>query len=346
MSNPTFISLYSGAGGLDMGFIAAGFTPVFSNEINRNAAATHKAMTETLHISDCVETCGDLADHMHEIPTEADLIIGGPPCQGFSVSGNMNPSDPRSRCVHDFMTVVETIKPKAFVMENVKSLATNSRWRQVRESIISRAENAGYRTAMAVLDSSRFGVPEKRERMILTGMLDDEAFTPPQSAGDGRKPMTVAEALADLPRIGRPGNSRVCKARIIPSKHPILRKSPYAGKLFNGLGRVMNPDAPAPTIPAAIGGNGTPIVDQQSMDDGSEPWVVGYHRSLMDGGPVADAAPSRLRRISVEEAAAIQTFPEWMPWSGANTAVYRQIGNAVPPRMAYHVALALKRRLM
>lgn len=112
MSNPTFISLYSGAGGLDMGFIAAGFTPVFSNEINRNAAATHKAMTKTLHISDCVETCGDLADHMHEIPTEAELIIGGPPCQGFSVSGNMNPSDPRSRCVHDFMTVVETIKPR------------------------------------------------------------------------------------------------------------------------------------------------------------------------------------------------------------------------------------------
>lgn len=346
MMGGTFISLYSGAGGLDMGFIAAGFTPVFSNEINRNAAATHKAMIDAMHMDGCVETCGDLSDHMHEIPDKADLIIGGPPCQRFSIMGNMNPSDPRSRCVYDFMTVVETIKPKAFVMENVKPLSTSSRWRQVRETIISRAENVGYRTAMAVLDSSRFGVPEKRERMILTGMLDDDAFTPPQSAGDGRKPMTVAEALAELPRIGEPGNSRVCKARIILSKHPVLRKSPYAGKLFNGLGRVMNPDASAPTIAAAIGGNGTPIVDQQSLDDGSEPWVVGYNRSLMEGGPVADAAPSRLRRISVEEAAAIQTFPEWMPWSGANTAVYRQIGNAVPPRMAYHVALALKRRLM
>lgn len=96
MMGGTFISLYSGAGGLDMGFIAAGFTPVFSNEINRNAAATHKAMIEAMHMDGCVETCGDLSDHMHEIPDKADLIIGGPPCQGFSIMGNMNPSDPRS----------------------------------------------------------------------------------------------------------------------------------------------------------------------------------------------------------------------------------------------------------
>jgi DNA (cytosine-5)-methyltransferase 1 len=90
-----------------------------------------------------------------------------------------------------------------------------------------------------------------------------------------------------------------------------------------------------------MGGNRTPIVDQLELDEGRDNWVIGYHRHLMSGGEPVDIVPSRLRRISVQEAAAIQTFPDRLEWQGRQSAVYRQIGNAVPPLLAYHVARAL-----
>ena len=94
-----------------------------------------------------------------------------------------------------------------------------------------------------------------------------------------------------------------------------------------------------------MGGNRTPIVDQRTLDDGSEQWVARYHASLMGGGPVIVTVPGRLRRISVQEAAAIQSFPLDMPWHGSQSSRYRQVGNAVPPKMAYAVATSVANAL-
>jgi len=94
-----------------------------------------------------------------------------------------------------------------------------------------------------------------------------------------------------------------------------------------------------------MGGNKTPIIDQHQLDDGAEPWVVEYHAHLWNGGEPWPEAPGHLRRITVEEAAAIQTFPLGMKWSGSQSARYRQIGNAVPPELAYRVALSLRESL-
>ena len=201
----------------------------------------------------------------------------------------------------------------------------------------------GYAVSMNVLDSSRFGVPQVRERMILIGIMDGAGFTPP-SASDVHI-VTVGETLRPLPSLGEPGNDRPCRARIVPAKHPVLRRSPWAGMLFNGQGRPMDPDSPAPTLPASMGGNRTPIIDRVSLKDGSEPWPVAYHRSLMSGGRVVGTIPDRLGRISVQEAAALQSFPVDMPWKGSDSAAYRHIGNAVPPRMAFHVASSLAARM-
>jgi DNA (cytosine-5)-methyltransferase 1 len=107
----------------------------------------------------------------------------------------------------------------------------------------------------------------------------------------------------------------------------------------------MDLDRPAPTLPASMGGNKTPIIDQHQLDSGAEPWVVEYHAHLWRGGEPWKQAPPRLRRITVEEAAAIQTFPAGMTWAGSQSARYRQIGNAVPPELAYRVALALRESL-
>ena len=113
--------------------------------------------------------------------------------------------------------------------------------------------------------------------------------------------------------------------------------------LFNGQGRPLNLDAPAPTLPASMGGNRTPIIDQEQLDSGADPWVVGYHHRLWDEQrkPLR-RVPARLRRLTVEEAAAIQTFPIGMRWQGTLSQQFRQIGNAVPPTLAYHVAAAIR----
>lgn len=352
MSVPTFVSLYTGAGGLDLGFIAAGFTPVFANDINADAMETYTAAMEMISESTGRElrhrvVTGDIRE-VEKLPERgcADLVIGGPPCQGFSVAGKMDPNDPRSRHVFDFLAMVERVQPRAFVMENVKALAQNKRWAGTIADVRSKAESLGYHTHLKVLNSADYGVPQTRERMILVGLRDQGAFESFEYPNPTVKaPIPVSTVLKGLPRVGRPGNDQVCTAKVTTAKAPILRVSPFAGMLFNGQGRPMDMNRPAPTLPASMGGNRTPIVDQETLDTGAPQWVVWYHNLLENGGKVLDIVPSRLRRITVQEAAAIQTFPRDMPWYGSQSSRYRQIGNAVPPRMAYEVAKSVAKAL-
>ena len=347
---PRFVSLYSGAGGLDLGFIAAGFEPIFANDINGDATATYREAMEIISRREgfnCAHevVTGDIRQ-VETLPSKgsADLVVGGPPCQGFSVAGKMDPNDPRSRHVFDFLGMVERVQPKAFVMENVKALAMNKRWAGTIADIRKKAEEIGYKTYLKVLNSSDYGVPQARERMFLVGFKDHSVeYEYPEPTCD--KPVTVAEALKALPAIGEHGNDQTCSAKFTPAKEPILRQSPYAGMLFNGQGRPMDVNKPAPTLPATMGGNRTPIVDQNTLVNGNQQWVEQYHSSLMSGGSVVTSIPSNLRRISVQEAAVIQTFPRDMPWHGSQSSRYRQIGNAVPPKMSFAVAQSVAKAL-
>lgn len=346
----TFVSLYAGAGGMDIGFALAGFAPVWSNDFDPNAMATHehifKRLRDTLpHLADreWLEVTGSILDVIaaDELPSPgaADLVIGGPPCQGFSVAGKMDPNDRRSEHVFHFLNVVEHVGPKMFVMENVKALYENRRWAQIREALLERAFDLGYETLMMCLNSSHFGVPQARERMILIGSRVGTPVPPtPTTVSD---PPTVRQALSQLPPIGEPGNDSRCTAKITTAAAPVMRKSPFAGMLFNGAGRPLDLDAPSLTLPASMGGNKTPIIDQASLDGDQEPWIVGYHRRLAKGAGPIKTVPKRLRRLTVQEAAAIQTFPPEMEWAGPQSSQFRQIGNAVPPRLALAVARAV-----
>lgn len=345
-----FVSLYSGAGGLDLGFIAAGFIPVFANDINADAMKTYASAMKSISkkldepLNHKIVT-GDIRK-VEALPdrNSAELVIGGPPCQGFSVAGKMNPNDPRSRHVFDFLGMVERIQPQVFVMENVKALAKNKRWSGTIADIQNKAKEIGYKTYLEVLNSANYGVPQTRERMFLIGIKDHNIeYSYPKPTVQNW--VGVADALSELPSIGKPGNNQICKAKITTAKNPILRPSPFAGMLFNGQGRPMDMNKPAPTLPASMGGNRTPIVDQETLETGAPQWVEEYHAQLQNGGNVVDEVPARLRRISVQEAAAIQTFPKDMPWYGSQCSRYRQIGNAVPPKMAYAVARSISEAL-
>lgn len=345
-----FVSLYTGAGGLDLGFIAAGFKPVFANDINPDAMKTYAATIEMLEqrtgkaLTHDIVT-GDIRQ-VQQLPAKgcAELVIGGPPCQGFSVAGKMDPNDPRSRHVFDFLAMVERVEPQAFVMENVKALAANSRWAGTIADIRQQAEKIGYKTYLQVLNSADYGVAQTRERMFLIGFRDASIeYEYPKATS--KEHVGVAQALRSLPSVGKPGNDQTCRAKITAAKEPVLRQSPFAGMLFNGQGRPMDMNRPAPTLPASMGGNRTPIVDQETLETGKQQWVEIYHSSLMNGGAIADEIPDRLRRITVQEAAAIQSFPCDMPWHGSQSSRYRQIGNAVPPKMAFAVAKSVAQSL-
>ena len=354
----TFVSLYSGAGGLDLGFARAGFTPVFANDIDPYAVQTYNKLhqvrdpewREAAHrFEGHSSVCGDVRVAGANL-TEglADLVVGGPPCQGFSVAGRMDPNDPRSRHVFDFLDLVAKVKPRAFVMENVAALARNRRWAGIIEDLKDRA-SLDYKVELVLLNASHWGVPQARERMFLVGVPHDGPdFVLPEPP-TLNSPPTVRSALSALPHAGEPGNDSLCTAIITLAKSPILRRSPYAGMLFNGQGRVMGLDRPAPTLPASMGGNRTPIVDEGDLYDGDSPWIVDYHRRLfVEGKKALSKLPSeaRLRRLTVEEAAAIQTFPNDVPWQGTQSARFRQIGNAVPPKLAYEVASAVAKTLL
>jgi DNA (cytosine-5)-methyltransferase 1 len=333
----TFASVYSGCGGLDLGFTQAGMRCAWANDIDPVAVATHNAALGHKAVA------GDLDDVTWPEPRSVDLVVGGPPCQGFSVAGKMNPADPRSQHVWTFLDFVECLQPSAFVMENVKALAVSRRWDLLRHRLIQRSEAMGYSTKLHWLRASNYGVPQRRERMFLIGLHDTDA---PGDIPGVAETVTVREALSQLPAYGEPGNDTLCMARVTPARRPVMRPSPYRGSLlFNGNGRPLQLDSVAPTLPASMGGNATPIIDQRELETGEESWIAWYHRRLTNGGRPLKRVPAHIRRITVEEAAALQSFPAGMSWFGTVSARYRQVGNAVPPLLARHVADAVARSL-
>jgi len=333
-NNPTVVSLFAGAGGMDQGFRDAGFNIIWANELNHKASESYIKNIG----SHLVE--GDIRKiSSTEIPS-SDIIIGGPPCQGFSVAGKMDPNDPRSELIWEFFRVVSEKKPLVFVMENVKALAVLDKWKVIRELIVSRFQSLGYNVGFKVLNASHYGVPQKRERVFFIGTLHGSAsdFFPKPI----KNTLSVRDALKKLPPYGQPGNDNICKAAITPAKSPIMRASPYAGMLFNGCGRPIHLESPSPTLPASMGGNKTPIIDQKALESKEKNWVEDYHAQLIGGGNPLTFAPSYLRRLTVEECSLIQSFPNNYIFCGSQSSKYCQIGNAVPPLLAFHVAKKIK----
>lgn len=333
------VSLFSGAGGMDVGFEAAGVEVIKASEIMPAACATYRA-----NHPDCTLLEGDVKLFMDTYTEgEADIVFGGPPCQGFSVAGKMNPDDERSQLIWSYLDVVERVKPKVFVMENVKALASLEKWQGVRNRYFDRAKEMGYCCHFFILNAADFGVCQKRERVFFIGSKTEYDPNDFEKALNRRhrKPQTLRELFKSLPSIGTEGNEHTCTARITCAANPVMRRSPYAGMIFNGMGRPLNLDSVSSTLPASMGGNKTPIIDERLLNDETAlDWVKDYHSKLWNEEitPSFEEAPSFLRRISITESAAIQTFPRDYKFCGQKSAVYTQIGNAVPCKLAEAVA--------
>lgn len=339
-NKPTVISLFSGAGGLDLGFKTEDFEILWANDFDKDACSTYRANLGNHIVEGDINKC---INQLHDFANQADVLIGGPPCQGFSVAGKMNPDDPRSKNIWAFLKAVEIIKPKVFVMENVKALAELDKWKDIRASLLEGMRNLGYAVNYTVVNASDYNVPQNRERVLFIGFRDESIAIPNLSKMMEQymiQSPVVKAALKKLDKAGTGNNTHVCKAKITLTNKPILRKSPYAGMLFNGMGRPVRLNGYCATLPASMGGNKTPIIDENELYNDAASWVESYHKGIVSGTitPKYQEAPTFLRRMTVEEAALIQTFPIGYRFIGSQSSVYKQIGNAVPCNLARQVA--------
>lgn len=296
------VSLFSGAGGLDLGFIQAGHSILWANDIYEDAVNTYrKNIGNHIVLQDIHEIKSE------EIP-ECDMVIGGFPCQGFSVANiKRHTDDERNHLYKELLRVIQDKKPKYFLAENVKGLLSLGKG-SILSMILQDFFNAGYNVTYKVLNSANYGVPQKRERVIIVGIRKDLPFkfefpreTHSQKGEHGtHKWISVSEALADFPDPDI--------ANDIPNHTYSKYKLNFNGYIGH---RPLDPNKPAPTVTA---------------------------RGDNKGGVVILPHPNGQRRMSCRELAAIQTFPTDYFFCGNNSSIYRQIGNAVPVRLAFNIA--------
>lgn len=303
------VSLFSGCGGLDLGFVNSGFEVIWANDIFVDATKTYSRNIGN-HI-----TNEDLRNISVEDIPDCDGIIGGFPCQGFSVANmGRHVDDERNTLYLQIVRVVSKKKPKFFVVENVKGILTIGKG-VVFEKVRRDFAKAGYTVHHQLFNTADYGVPQKRERVILFGVRSDlckdiaMAFPPKRTHSREKTESTkrwisCGDALRDIPEPSKEIN--------IPNHEGSKYKLRFNGYLGH---REIDPDAPAPTITA---------------------------RGDERGGVVIIHHPVNHRRLTVREAAIIQSFPMDFVFEGTKTSAYRQIGNAVPPLFAESIARSVK----
>lgn len=329
-SEYTLIDLFSGAGGMTEGFRRAGFLPISAVEIDPAAADTYEANFGAHVFRGRIE---DLPTN--EVP-KADIIIGGPPCQGFSPLGKMTSSSER-QMIHTEMNglwrhyfrILKAVMPKAFVLENVPEILKSQEF----EILKKKAEKLGYKLDYAVLNAADFGVAQSRRRAIIIGMRGGTP-TLPQPTGEKR---TIRDEIGHLP-IKPNGLNWHIGRNPTPKSLERYKCIPPGGNRFDLIKK--RPDlAPPCWLKKKTGSTdvfGRLEWDKTALTIRTEFFKPEKGRYLH---PEAD------RPITHREAALLQSFPENFVFEGSKTEVARQIGNAVPPRLAEAIARKLKNLL-
>lgn len=297
------ISLFSGAGGLDLGLIKAGHSVVWANDMDVSSCATYERNIGS-HI-----VCKSISEiKLVDIP-EGDVVVGGFPCQGFSLANkDRRPGDDRNILYLEFLRIIKGKKPKYFIAENVRGILSLGSGRVIKK-IAADFSAAGYRVKYKLFNTANYGVPQSRMRVLIAGTRKDlpEArdFQFPVPTHDSKSWVTISQALKDIPEPELESNTL---------KNHVYSKYKVTNRDYTGHRRT-NPDKPSPTILAR--GNGK-------------------------GGVCAIQHPQNHRRMSVRESAIIQTFPLNFEFMGSMSSMYRQIGNAVPVLFAKCIGKQLK----
>lgn len=321
----SFIDLFSGAGGLLRGFMDAGFDPVFSVEMWKPAVETHIKNYPNVELRS-VDIRTITNEELGKYAGHVDVIVGGPPCQGFSTIGKRLVKDPRNELVFEFIRFVDVIRPKVFLMENVKGLLSSDGGR-TKEAIENEYRAIGYSVLSKVLCAADYGVPQLRNRVFFLGVRNDLLIEPSFPAVTHTKDnyATVGDAINDL--LGKenevPNHVPMKHNRIVEGRISCIREGegiPTEG-LPEDVARGSRSDYRDNTIK-----NFSHVYKRLSRFRPATTMVPGHNAFPLH--PVAN------RSLTVREAARIQTFPDDVIFYGTRQDQCIQVGNAVPVKLA------------
>jgi DNA (cytosine-5)-methyltransferase 1 len=356
---PIAIDLFCGAGGLSSGLEAAGFEIAAAVDVDSKACLTYRQNhKKTIIISEDIAKLKtqDVLKRANLSKESIALIVGGPPCQGFSMANGKTRTkeNPKNRLVKHFVRFVREIRPPLFLMENVlgfKSIAQG----KVAQDLKARLSQLGYKTKLVTLDAASYGVPQHRLRVFLIGSRCGKEFQepPPRYGISAKKPfVTVKEAIiGDLPNITPPGND-FSKYAGPPVTSYQSRIRGRADKLYNHIATRNGELVRKRKSLVPIGGNWKSV--PKRFCDIKVQYSATYKR-LNPNEPSITVSnfrksmlihPYQNRGLSVREAARLQSFPDSYIFYGGICSMQQQVGDAVPPLLAKAVGKQLKALLI
>lgn len=337
------IDLFCGCGGLSRGFEMAGFETKIAIDVWADAVKTYN-YNKGKKIAVCEDVHNWDDKFLEKLAENGDIvgIIGGPPCQGYSTVGTRDVNDPRNHLYKEYCRIVEKISPDFFVIENVKGLTTLSGG-AFRDDIINRFSALGYTVKFQVLNAADYGVPQNRYRVFFVGMKKDGYRFP--KAFDYK--VTTKEAIGDLPRLEGSEVIKEYNQEPVTEYEKIMRGD--SNKLLNHEG--TNHSQQTRDIISMIKDGG------KIKDLPREYWEIRkYNKAFerMSSNGQSNTVDTGHRNYfhyeqnripSVRENARLQSFPDNFEILGSKTSQYKQVGNAVPPLLAYAVAKEIKKNL-
>ena len=340
------IDLFCGCGGLSHGFEKAGFNILLGVDNDSKALETFE-----LNHKESQTICGDITDisYLKDIKPiigdkKIDVIIGGPPCQGMSLSGPRKFDDPRNKLYLSYIRLVDEIRPKAFVIENVPGLVGLFKG-QIKNNIIKKFEDMGYNIKYRILCASNYGVPQNRRRVVFVGMKKGE-FVYPEPLN---KIVTCEMALSDLPTLENSiGTEREEYLTVPQNEYQKLMRS-NSDAVYNHI--AANHSEKVKKIISLVpdGGNYKDLPEEYIN---SRNFHVAWTRfPSQKPAPTIDTGHRhhfhyKFNRVpTVRECARLQSFPDDFIFLGNKTQQFRQVGNAVPPLLAQCLAESLKEQI-
>lgn len=347
-SSLSVVSLFSGCGGLDLGFEQAGYDVRYANDIDPAVKETYELNHAGIRLDG--RSIADVSPQ--ELP-EAQGFIGGPPCQSWSLAGAMRGADdPRGRLFFEYIRLLEARRPLFFLAENVKGLLSTAH-KQAFASILSTFKHAGYVVDWKLVNASAYGVPQDRERVIIVGYRDDlgkrfrfprgspeqEDTSLPWVAAANNVPAprlrTLCDAIGDLPLLAIPAlkgnhtNGKACQV----ANHEYMTGDFSSRYMSRNRLRLWN----QPSFTIQAGGRHAPL----------HPSSPPMHRVGPDEWVFEKGREGEYRRLSVRECARIQTFPDDFRFEyGPLSDGYKMIGNAVPVVLARVMAQSIAQDLL
>ena len=357
-------SLFSGCGGCSLGLAQAGFRVRLAADVDRQACETYARNLEetTIWQTDLSEIQPErLLERAQLEKNEVDLIVGGPPCQGFSSAGAKDWADPRNKLLRNFIEVVTTLRPTWFVLENVEGLLTAQDGFFITEAV-TRFLAAGYWVSARKLYLEKYGLPQRRKRVLIVGNLEQcefrfpspAFFEPPFLPLPGQQAQrTILDAISDLPSasdveaavyLQPPENDYQQTLRRQDGRGVSLHQSKLLNDLLRRRIERLAPGETMKDLPPELQHpsfarrafrrvmDGTPTEKRGGAPSGLKR-MQGDKPSLTitSASPTEFIHPVEDRPLTLRECARLQSFPDWFEFSGSFGAIATQIGNAIPP---------------